>query len=96
MCRLQDSLYAHGMTIPQQEPPLRQELETFDAHRAELLGRAQGKFALVHGDQVVDVFDTEADGIREGYRQFGNVPFLVKRIVPVDIPERFASNLIII
>jgi hypothetical protein len=83
------------MATPQQEPPLRQELETFDAHRAELLGRAPGKYALVHTDQVVDVFDTEADAIREGYRRFGNVPFLVKKIAPVDIPERFASNLII-
>lgn len=82
------------MATPQQEPPLRQELATFDAHRAELLGRAPGKFALVHGDRVVDVFDTEADAIRDGYRQFGNVPFLVKKIEAFDIPERFVSNLI--
>jgi hypothetical protein len=84
------------MGTPQQEPPLRRELEVFEAHRAELLGRASGKYALIHGEQVVDIYDTEADAIREGYRQFGNVPFLVKRIVPVDIPERFASNLIIV
>jgi hypothetical protein len=84
------------MATPQQEPPLRQELETFDARRAELLGRAPGKYALVHADQVIDVFDTEADAIREGYRQFGNVPFLVKKIMPIDIPERFPSNLIIV
>ena len=76
--------------------PLQRELETFEAHRAELLGQAPGKFALVHDGQVVDVFDAEADGIREGYRQFGNVPFLVKKIEPVDIPQRFASNLIAI
>lgn len=82
------------MATPQQEPPLRQELETFDAHRAELLGRAAGKFALVHEDQVIGIFDTEADAIRDGYRQFGNVPFLVKKIEPVDIPERFVSNLV--
>jgi hypothetical protein len=82
------------MATPQQEPPLRQELETFEEHRAELLGRAAGKFALVHDGQVAGVFDTEADGIAEGYRQFGNVPFLVKRIEAVDIPERFASNLV--
>ena len=43
---------------------------------------------------MVDVFDTEADAIRDGYRQFGNVPFLVKRIEPVDTPERFVSNLV--
>jgi hypothetical protein len=89
-------MYARAMATPQPEPPLRQELETFDAHRAELLGQALGKYALVHTDQIVGVFDTEADAIREGYRQFGNVPYLVKKITPVDIPERFASNLIIV
>ena len=77
------------------EPPLQQELRTFDAHRAELLGRATGKYALVHEDEIVGVFDTEGDGIREGYRRLGNVPFLVKKIEPVDIAERFASNLIV-
>jgi hypothetical protein len=76
--------------------PLQRELQTFEAHRAELLGRAAGKYALVHEDEVADVFDTEGDAIRDGYRRFGNVPFLVKKIDPVDIPERFASNLIMI
>jgi hypothetical protein len=43
---------------------------------------------------VAGIFDTEADAIRDGYGRFGNVPFLVKKIQPVDIPEQFASNLI--
>jgi hypothetical protein len=85
------------MASPQQEPqPLQQELETFDVHRAELLGRVAGKYALVHQDDVVGIFDTDTDAIREGYRQFGNVPFLVKKIEAVDIPEQFSSNLIIL
>jgi hypothetical protein len=91
-------MYARGMATPQRdqpEQPLQQETETFEAHRAELLGRAAGKYALIHGDQLVDVFDTEADAIRDGYRQFGNVPFLVKKVTDVDVPERFISNLII-
>jgi hypothetical protein len=84
------------MGTPQQKPPaLQQELATFDAHRAELFGHAPGKFALVHGDEILGVFDTDSDAIREGYRHFGNVPFLVKKIEAVDIPERFTSSLII-
>jgi hypothetical protein len=35
---------------------------------------------------VADVFDTESDGINEGYRRFGNVPVLVHRIRAVDVP----------
>lgn len=75
-------------------PELQLELATFDANRNALLGRAAGKYALVHKDQVIDVFDTEADAIREGYRQLGNIPFLVKKIEPVDMPGLFVSNLI--
>ena len=86
-------MYAEAMAAAQ-DPPLKKELETFQAHRAELLGRASGKYALVHGDQVAGIFDTEADAIRDGYGRFGNVPLLVKKIQPVDIPEQFASNLI--
>ncbi|MGH7559109.1 MAG: hypothetical protein ACREMD_15280 [Gemmatimonadota bacterium] len=63
---------------------LEREKETYRAKRAELEPH-QGKFVLIHGDTVVDVFDTYADAIRHGYRQFGaKDPFLVKRI---EIPE---------
>jgi hypothetical protein len=67
--------------------PLRRELEVYESHRAELLSRAPGKYALIHGDELAGVFDTEADGINEGYRRFGYVPFLVHRIQAVDVPE---------
>ena len=66
--------------------PLRTELRAFEAQRAGLLARAPGKYALIHGDQVIGVFDAEMDGIAEGYRRLGRVPFLVKKIEAVDIP----------
>lgn len=75
------------------ELPLAEELQAFDERRAELLGEAPGKFALVHGQVIVGTYDTQADAIAEGYRRFGNVPFLVKRIAAVDAPEQFVSNL---
>jgi hypothetical protein len=74
-----------------EEFPLARELDTFEEHRQELMGRAAGKYALVRGDQVAAEFDTEGDAIAEGYRRFGNVPFLVKQIEPMDIPQRFVS-----
>jgi hypothetical protein len=85
------------MATPQPDPlPLQHELEVFEAHRAELVGRAAGKYALVHGDEIAGVFDTENDAIRDGYGRFGNEPFLVKLIEPVDTPERFVSNLVVL
>ncbi len=74
--------------------PLQRELDTFEAERAGLLGRAAGKYVLIHDDELAGVFDTEADGIREGYRLFGNVAFLVKKIEAVDVPEYLPANLI--
>ena len=71
---------------------LDRELQTYDAHREELLGQATGKFALVHGDEVVGVFDAKPDAIATGYQRFGNTPFLVKQIVAVETPQNFVSN----
>lgn len=81
--------YAGGMAAAQ-EFPLARELEVFEAHRQELMGRAAGKYELVHGDQLAGEFDTETDAIGEGYKLFGNVPFLVKKIEPMDIPRRLS------
>jgi len=62
------------------------ELQTYEARKAELIGKSKGKFALIKDGQVIDVFDTPFDAIRHGYERFGNVPFLVKQISEVDTP----------
>lgn len=73
---------------------LEQEMATYARLKNELLANHRGRFVLIAGDQFVGAFDTEQDAIREGYRLLGNVPFLVKRVVDVEVPERFVSNLI--
>ncbi len=73
---------------------LRKELETFEAQKSGLLGESRGKYALIKDDQVVGVFDTRQDAIRQGYERFGNVPFLVKQIVELEVPQNFTSNLL--
>jgi hypothetical protein len=70
---------------------LETEIHHFDEHRAELLRDAAGKFALVKGQRILGVFDTENAAIRHGYETLGNVAFLVKRITEVDIPLNFTS-----
>lgn len=70
------------------------ELETFEKHRDELLGKSEGKFVLIYKNQVVGVFDSEKDAIAQGYERFGNVPFLVKQVVKVEAPETFVSSLL--
>ena len=62
---------------------LEQELETYKAKLAEL-SVSEGKFVLIHRDQVSGVFDTYADAIKEGYASYGLEPFLVKQIQAVE------------
>lgn len=70
---------------------LESELRTFNEHRSELLASDAGRFALVKGDTVIGVFDSETEAIRHGYQTLGNVPFLVKQITEADIPLSFTS-----
>jgi hypothetical protein len=72
---------------------LKRELETYEANKSQLIGKSNGKFALIKDDKVIGVFDTKIDAIRQGYERFGNVPFFVKQIVEIDIPQNFTSNL---
>ncbi len=62
---------------------LEKELETFKNKLPELQGQ-EGKFALVHGEQFVDVFGTYEDAIKEGYKLFKLEPFLVKQIQTIE------------
>jgi len=72
-------------------PELETEWRYFNEHRAELLQQAAGKFALIKGDSLIGMFDSEASAIRTGYQKLGNVPFLVKEVTEVDIPLTFTS-----
>jgi len=53
------------MAAPE-EFPLARELDAFEAHRQELMGRAAGRYALVHGDLADprDVFEAGAEAFR--------------------------------
>lgn len=73
---------------------LEKELETYMRNRDHLLTTSEGKFVLVHGDKVIGTYDTEGDAIAEGYKQFGNVPFLVRQILTIETPQNFVSGLL--
>lgn len=73
---------------------LETELKTYEQHRDHLLGTAEGKFVLIRNDQVIGVYNSKMDAIAQGYQQFGNVPFLVKQILKIEVPQNFISNLL--
>jgi len=70
------------------------EIKTYEQQRDKLLGTSEGKFVLIRGNQVVGIYDSKMDAISAGYQQFGNVPFLVKQIVKIEMPQNFVSNLL--
>jgi hypothetical protein len=77
-------------------PALETELATYEEHRDELLAVAEGKYVPIKGREVAGVFESKADAITLGYRDFGNVPFLVKRVDRVETPAQFATPLVAI
>jgi len=63
---------------------LEKELATYKQKLPELKGQ-EGKFVLIHGDEVVDTFTSYEDAMKKGYSQFGvNTPFLVKQIQAIE------------
>jgi hypothetical protein len=63
---------------------LERELATYKSKLPEL-AQHEGKYVLIHGDDVVDVYTSYEDAMKEGYTKFGvNDPFLVKQIHSIE------------
>jgi hypothetical protein len=67
-----------------------QEITTYLRELPRLLVEGHtGRHALIKGDQLLSIWDTQGDAIQAGRERFGLVPIFVKTIDPRD-PERFA------
>jgi len=73
---------------------LEAELDTFQRNRERLLAMGEGKYVLIHGGEIVGVYESKMDAISQGYQKFGNIPFLVKQILKVEMPQNFVSSLL--
>ena len=57
------------------------QLTTFARCKSQLLQEGhRGKFVLIYGERVEGVFESRDQGLVDGYRRFGNVPFLVREV----------------
>ena len=65
------------------EEVLDQEIETYRQNLPSLL-LEEGKFVLIHGGELVGIFDTYQDALTAGYEKFGVRPFLVKQIKAIE------------
>jgi len=74
---------------------LEKELETYEAHRQELLAESEGKFVLIQDSKVIGVWDTYEDALKSGYDHFGiDTPFLVKQLSGIEGIQFFTRDLI--
>jgi hypothetical protein len=58
---------------------LEKELDTYRKKLPELKTQ-EGKFVLIHGEELVDFFSTYEDAIKSGYQKYKLEPFLVKQV----------------
>ena len=75
---------------------LQRELATFDRHLPALMGTpgAQGKYAVIYGDEVLGIFETYPDALQLGYQKAGaDGRFLVKRISAAETVAYYSRDL---
>lgn len=67
-----------------------QEIATYLRELPRLVAGGQtGRVVLIRGDEILNIWDTQADAIQDGRQRFGLEPIFVKTIDPRDA-ERFA------
>lgn len=67
---------------------LSEELSFFEEKRAEWLQLYPGQFVLVKGRELVGTFTTFQEAYAEGVKRFGNVPMLIRQVLPNDPVEQ--------
>jgi hypothetical protein len=72
---------------------LEKELATYKSKLPEIKAQ-EGKYVLIHGDDVVDFYAAYEDALKAGYQQFQLEPYLVKQIEAVESVQHFTRDMI--
>ena len=72
------------MFLMSEEKPLQKEYQYYTKIKGDLLRQYKGKFALIKDEKLAGTFDTDQDAYKAGVDKFGNVPFLIIRILDGD------------
>lgn len=60
---------------------LEKELQYYDKIKADLLIKHKGKYALIKGEKLIGIFDSELKAYEAGVEKFGSQSFLIKHII---------------
>ena len=84
---IQAPVWTPGCEWPERqkvEDVLGREMATYKARKDEFLATHPGEYVLIHGDEVVGFWPTRGEALDVGYRRFGSVPMLAKKVVEKD------------
>jgi hypothetical protein len=70
---------------------LESELRFYEEHRLELLANDPGRFALIKCAELIGAFATLDEAYAHGIESFGNVPMLIRQILPADPPHKIPA-----
>jgi hypothetical protein len=71
---------------------LEKELATYKGKLDEFLPN-EGKYVLIHGDDVAGIWETYEDALQAGYQKYALAPFLVKRIECAETVQNFTRDI---
>jgi hypothetical protein len=71
---------------------LARELETYEAHRTELVLRNEGGYVLIKEDQI-QTYANYKEALSAGFDRYGLERFLVKQICGEEPVRSFSRNL---
>ena len=86
------------MTIVSADPHSEQAIEqrTFEAHKEELLKKAKGQYVLIKSKDIIGIYPTQVEAIRDGLKKFVSQHFSVKHISedeePFTLPSIFSVH----
>ncbi len=72
---------------------LAEEMAAYHDRLPALLREHEGEFVLIKGTDVIGVFHDRSQALREGYRRFGVIPFLVRQITASE-PVVYLPNVV--
>lgn len=56
------------------------EYKYYQSIKSRLLKESEGKYALIKGNELLGLFDTDIDAYQVGVSKFGNDPFLIIKV----------------
>ena len=67
------------------------ELEYYQVHRDELLKHYENQFVVIKDDRLLGSFTTDREAYEAGLKEYGNVPFLIRRVAKEEEIVRFPA-----